>query len=1420
MWHWANNRFHAVPINNDLRPGQGYWVNLASPSNLPLGSLDNDTDGDEIPDYWEALWQFNYNLADDMNDDPDIDNLINIMEYKSGTDPRNQDTDTDGLIDGEEVNNFLTNPLLFDTDTDGLDDGTEINVFGTSALLMDTDNDGFDDGEEILEQSNPLESDLIPLTRIESSPSDGEGGVALTRETIVRFTRPLANSIEVKNDIFYAEFGGEVISARIHVGSSKRVMTLFYNDNLPASSRIRITIIGDNLLDDRNIAIDVDGDGLPGGTVNIDFETLSLTTIPNTAVCGRVFASELMAMNSEEENINQPLKGVTIAVDGMEDTLKAITDDEGNFRLEPVPSGRFFVHIDGRTVNETLIDGVLTSLEFPNGPYYPNVGKAWEPDPDKLETNIGNIYLPLIPAETLKPSSSTDETVLQFSSDFISENPQFQGVEVRVPPDSLFSDDGTPGGMLGIAAVPPNRLPGTLPPNLQLQDVITIQTDGATNFDVPLPICLPNLPDPTTGEPLESNSRTSLWSFNHDTGQFEVVGGMTVSENGDVICTDPGVGILAPGWHAQGPTPVRPWRPTCGGGGRPCCRKGFEPNREYFECIIDPNNLISVLGFGGGGAVMGAGEIRKGGGIGGAFFAYLGMVWSANEVKITCNKLKPRCLPSNPSPQTQKRLIQQALISDESIAVEIVAIGRQIGELIYPFIASNTAIPINTKDEIDFLVSQANSLVGGDAIEFMENLISEQQVQHDFFEIIPGSEPSYPVFYVAQIQQNTGEIFLLRGQTDTKGEYELFVNQNVEILLVLFYDPKTNSIAFETPVTISGRIGLPRFNLIPVEDGVLSDFDGDKLVDIAEFVLGTDIGKSDTDGDGVNDFSEIDQGLDPLDGLVVRTGIIGTASTSGTAVDIFAINDIVIIADSEGGVSVFNVFNGMNPIIIAQIDTPGTALAVSGTENLVGVADGVEGLAIIDISDPPNTKIIKQVGVFPLGSGLAQAIVTAGDLAFVGTTTGFVSMVELSTGVVLQKLDLSETVHDLAIEGRTLYAITGDSLYVLPFESGILELGGSLDFLGNINPNNIRGRLFVGGGIAYPVNVDGYKTIDVSNPESPSLIAPASSPQGGWQQMVLNGSGLGIAAVAPNPIFNSSENNIYLFDVSDPTVTNSFITQFITPGAARGVSIYNGIAYVADHNDGLQVVNYLAYDSQGNPPSITLTISSNDNEVSEGELVFVRATVNDDIQVRNVEFFVDGQRIGTDGNYPFEIAYRVPSAATVSDVTFTAFASDTGGNRSDSTEPVVVDVIQDNEPPTVTIESPSNNQLFSSLDDIIVNVTAVDNVGIDSLSFLVNDNPVIAKRASFVEWVIKIPATPGIHTLAVVATDNNGFVQTSEPVTFVVEEEAVSREMSVISYAPTVFEEAVSRKTSVLSYNEAERNDTVSREISIESKIE
>ena len=47
-------------------------------------------------------------------------------EAEAGTDPNNDDSDNDGLKDGEEVYIYDTNPLNNDTDGDGITDGNEV----------------------------------------------------------------------------------------------------------------------------------------------------------------------------------------------------------------------------------------------------------------------------------------------------------------------------------------------------------------------------------------------------------------------------------------------------------------------------------------------------------------------------------------------------------------------------------------------------------------------------------------------------------------------------------------------------------------------------------------------------------------------------------------------------------------------------------------------------------------------------------------------------------------------------------------------------------------------------------------------------------------------------------------------------------------------------------------------------------------------------------------------------------------------------------------------------------------------------------------------------------------------------------------------------------------------------------------------
>jgi transglutaminase-like putative cysteine protease len=194
-----------------------------------------DTDGDGMPDGWEAANGLNATQASNMdgaNGDPDGDGLTNLMEYVNpswttmcgtspcfrngpngivtetispcnpaqgigpgacatitaevdgimSTNPQKADTDGDGLNDSYEALTLLTDPTSADTDNDGIDDGVEVNgAYGNPPQASDprnnnTDGDAFDDGAEDLNGNGIMDAgETDPTRREDSGDADGDG---------------------------------------------------------------------------------------------------------------------------------------------------------------------------------------------------------------------------------------------------------------------------------------------------------------------------------------------------------------------------------------------------------------------------------------------------------------------------------------------------------------------------------------------------------------------------------------------------------------------------------------------------------------------------------------------------------------------------------------------------------------------------------------------------------------------------------------------------------------------------------------------------------------------------------------------------------------------------------------------------------------------------------------------------------------------------------------------------------------------------------------------------------------------------------------------------------------------------------------------------------------------------------------------
>ena len=1093
-------------------------------------------------------------------------------------------------------------------------------------------------------------------------------------------------------------------------------------------------------------------------------------------------------------------------MDGAEQTLRATTDAQGNFSLSPCPAGSFFVHIDGRTSPQS---------SYPNGSYYPFVGKRWEADAGKTDnlcgssqdTVRGTVYLPKIVSGTMTATSQVQDTKVVFPASVLAANPLLAGTEINVPANSLFADGGVRGGRVGIAPVAPDRLPSPLPPGLNLPLVITIQTDGASNFDRPVPLSFPNLPDPITGQKLAPGAKSALWSFNHDIGDWEIVGPMTVTEDGLFVKTDAGVGVLQPGWHGTQPGSQNeanpPEEPPCESYRAAYAKTVSSAVKLGHDTFLAANSLIDLglsivnknnlfVKFVSGwnlsyNAVQcftenehklkgPCGQLAVG--VIGllADIAQLNPVWApvARSISIAAGFVGAR-LDKDGLQDTKDELLENAAAfkagldncvskGDVSPAAanqmknsidNVVRIAPPSPQELDDIGKAGTAITqikagldqfAENKDNVNSLIvnSTPENPSGGLTSSQIERIMADVETvagaqrdlaglqdlpdrlisRYNQWEGVIGTLGPPPVTRPRPGGSGTGGVvvaivpppvtmfyMLVNGAYEDR--FKLSTDRRLSRVLqpttsykIWVYDPSRNMICSADFFSASNGSSRPIPPVVLLKD-TGSDSDNDGLSAEAERIIGTNPTVADTDNDGIKDGTEVKQGTNPLDGLIVSTGVIASAPTSGHAVDVSALNNIAATANGASGITLFNVLSGLNPVRLQEIDTPGTAVAVAIQGERIGVADYSAGLAIVDISSPANAAIVQQVN---LGSP-ATCVTTYGPIACVGTANGTVTGVDLRTGAILWRvISNAGEVADLAVADQTLYAYRVGRVDAISLNSAVPAVTGSVVVT---NSGSGRQRLSVGPGVLYAANLSGWDVLDIAtNPLNPVVVAQRTTGQRGFKQLVSTGSSLAVAAAG----VNSGAADIDLYDAGANGRGNSFLTTLTTPGFAEAVSIYNGLAYVADGDSGLQVVNYRAYDNLGVPPAITLTSNFNlaGGTAEEGALMRLTAQVGDDVQVRNVEFYVDGALIVTDGNFPFEHRFVTPAIAPgKTSFTIRARATDTGGNAT-WTDELTLTLVPDATPPQVTAFFPPNNMLTGAISEL--SVTFSEPMDVASLS--------------------------------------------------------------------------------------------------------
>jgi hypothetical protein len=249
------------------------------------------------------------------------------------------------------------------------------------------------------------------------------------------------------------------------------------------------------------------------------------------------------------DNSNQPIPGVTMRLfqlnQGPSGNLPqqvgtpVQTDGEGQFTIQPAPVGVFKLMADGGTATRP---GVWPTLEY-----------DIITTPGQNNTVGSPIYLPqLNPDNKLCVTPSTGGTLTV---------PQVPGFSLTIAPGSATFPGGSRTGCVTVTPVNMDKVPMVPGFGQQPRFVVTIQPVG-TMFNPPAAMTIPNV------DGLAPRAVTEMYSYDHDLASFVAIGTATVSDDGSVIKSDPGVGVLKAGWHCGGDPNTTGSAGTC-----PTCQK-------------------------------------------------------------------------------------------------------------------------------------------------------------------------------------------------------------------------------------------------------------------------------------------------------------------------------------------------------------------------------------------------------------------------------------------------------------------------------------------------------------------------------------------------------------------------------------------------------------------------------------------------------------------------------------------------------------------------------------------------------------------------------------------------------------------------------------------------------------------------------